>query len=209
MTHKEAISMILTHFCFSQSRTSWSCKQKSSFVWGFLQLWLSLCYCECFHIYSLKIALSKNSKIVVFIFFILFSYRSLPTNALNLGELCIALPYQLIDWYIQDWRTAASLIDLYSTVFNSFIFHIFLYIQFHQLEIRLSKPPPRPLPSPSRGTPDQLLPLTRVMESAWEFTQLVYIWFIDLEKAYNWVRQHVLWGGCFGNMRYWSESVPV
>lgn len=38
---------------------------------------------------------------------------------------------------------------------------------------------------PGHGTLDQLFTLTRVLEGAWEISQPVYMYFVDLEKAYS------------------------
>jgi len=47
---------------------------------------------------------------------------------------------------------------------------------------------------PGRGTVDQLYTLSRVPEGAWEFTQPVYMCFVDLEKSFDRVPWGVLWG---------------
>lgn len=47
---------------------------------------------------------------------------------------------------------------------------------------------------PGCGTPDQLSIITRVLEGVWEFLQPVYMWFVDLKGAYDFVPQGILWG---------------
>uniref|UniRef100_A0A6Q2YV91 Protein kinase domain-containing protein n=1 Tax=Esox lucius TaxID=8010 RepID=A0A6Q2YV91_ESOLU len=42
-------------------------------------------------------------------------------------------------------------------------------------------------------TTDQLFTLARILEGAWEYAHLVYMCFVDLEKAYDWVPQEILW----------------
>ena len=51
---------------------------------------------------------------------------------------------------------------------------------------------------PGRGTVDQLYPLCRILEGAWEFAQPVHMCFVDLEKAFNLVPWGALWGGSPG-----------
>ena len=46
---------------------------------------------------------------------------------------------------------------------------------------------------PGRGTTDQLFTLARILEGAWEYAYPVYMCFVDLEKAYDWVPWEILW----------------
>jgi len=41
---------------------------------------------------------------------------------------------------------------------------------------------------------DQLFTLARLQEGSWELAQLVYMCFVDLEKAFDWVPWGLLWG---------------
>lgn len=43
---------------------------------------------------------------------------------------------------------------------------------------------------------NKLFMLSRVFECAWEFPHLLYICFLDLEKALDWVTQGMMWGCC-------------
>ena len=47
---------------------------------------------------------------------------------------------------------------------------------------------------PGHGILDQLYTLASVLEGAWEFAQPVHVCFMDLEKAYDYVPQCVLFG---------------
>ena len=40
---------------------------------------------------------------------------------------------------------------------------------------------------PGHGMTDQLFTLSRILEGAWEYAYPVYMCFVDLEKAYDWV----------------------
>ncbi|KAL7857954.1 hypothetical protein AOLI_G00180560 [Acnodon oligacanthus] len=46
---------------------------------------------------------------------------------------------------------------------------------------------------PGRGTMDQLFTLSRIVEGALEFANPVYMRFVDLEKAYDYIPRHILW----------------
>lgn len=49
-----------------------------------------------------------------------------------------------------------------------------------------------------RGTVGHLFTLARPHNGSWEFAHLVYVNFVDLEKAFHWVPRRVLWGGADG-----------
>ena len=38
---------------------------------------------------------------------------------------------------------------------------------------------------PGRGTMDQIFALQQIFEKSWEYAKDVYVWFVDLEKAYD------------------------
>ena len=45
---------------------------------------------------------------------------------------------------------------------------------------------------PGRRTTDQIFTLAKILEGAWEYAYPVYMCFVDLEKAYDWVPQEIL-----------------
>lgn len=47
---------------------------------------------------------------------------------------------------------------------------------------------------PGHGTLDQYFTLTRVLKGSWEIVHIVYMAFMDLEKAFERFPQGVLWG---------------
>uniref|UniRef100_A0A8C6Q6Z6 Reverse transcriptase domain-containing protein n=1 Tax=Nothobranchius furzeri TaxID=105023 RepID=A0A8C6Q6Z6_NOTFU len=62
---------------------------------------------------------------------------------------------------------------------------------------------------PGRGTLDQLYTLRGILESAWEFVKLVYMYFVDLEKAFDRVPRGALWGALWGVFREYGVPGPL
>jgi len=60
---------------------------------------------------------------------------------------------------------------------------------------------------PGHSTADQNFTLQQILEKSWEYAKNVYTCFVDLEKAYDWVRREKLCGGKLCPTRYAAPSL--